>query len=84
MFASTCPAPEAPATRREPLAEASRNLWTDGGRLRGYLDALDDARIPFDGGRTEERVTQDVARMLPVVITGCPFRSLLGGPARFL
>ncbi|WP_431894678.1 LacI family DNA-binding transcriptional regulator [Nonomuraea sp. bgisy101] len=64
------PAPEAPATRRELLAEASRNLWTDGERLRGYLDALDDARIPFDpelvmvGRKTEERVTQDVARML--------------------
>ncbi|MFI6602352.1 LacI family DNA-binding transcriptional regulator [Nonomuraea sp. NPDC050536] len=64
------PAPQAPATRRELLAEASRNLWTDGERLRGYLDALDDARIPFDpelvmvGPKVEERATQEVARML--------------------
>ncbi|GIH93753.1 LacI family DNA-binding transcriptional regulator [Planobispora siamensis] len=64
------PAAEAPATRRGLLAEASRNLWTDGERLRGYLDALDDARIPFDpelvmvGRKTEERATQEVARML--------------------
>jgi LacI family transcriptional regulator len=64
------PAAQVPATRRELLAEASRNLWTDGERLRGYLDALDDARIPFDpalvmvGRKTEERVTREVARML--------------------
>ncbi|MET9343448.1 LacI family DNA-binding transcriptional regulator [Nonomuraea sp. NPDC003804] len=64
------PAPEAPATRRGLLAEASRNLWTDGERLRGYLDALDDARIPFDpelvmvGPKTEERATEEVTRML--------------------
>ncbi|MBO4270464.1 LacI family DNA-binding transcriptional regulator [Microbispora triticiradicis] len=59
-----------PATRRELLEAASRNLWTDGERLRGYLDALDDARIPFDPGlvmvgrKVEERVTEEVARML--------------------
>lgn len=64
------PVAEPPATRRELLAAASRSLWTDGERLRGYLDALDDARIPFDpelvmvGRKTEERVTQEVARML--------------------
>lgn len=61
---------EPPPTRRELLAEAARDLWTDEERLRGYLDALDDARIPFDpelimvGRKTEERATQDVARML--------------------
>ncbi|WP_219504327.1 LacI family DNA-binding transcriptional regulator [Nonomuraea ceibae] len=59
-----------PATRRELLAEAARNLWTDGERLRGYLDALDDARIPFDpelvtvGRKTEEQATEEVGRML--------------------
>ncbi|MFC6405538.1 LacI family DNA-binding transcriptional regulator [Planobispora longispora] len=64
------PAAQQPVTRRGLLAEASRNLWTDGERLRGYLDALDDARIPFDpelvmvGRKTEERVTEEVARML--------------------
>jgi LacI family transcriptional regulator len=64
------PVAEPPATRRELLAAASRNLWTDGERLRGYLDALDDAHIPFDpelvmaGPKTEERVVREVGRML--------------------
>ncbi|MGW0552569.1 LacI family DNA-binding transcriptional regulator [Streptomyces altiplanensis] len=64
------PVAQAPATRRELLAGASRNLWTDGERLRGYLDALDDAHIPFDpelvmvGPKTEERATEEVVRML--------------------
>ncbi|RJL21477.1 LacI family DNA-binding transcriptional regulator [Bailinhaonella thermotolerans] len=64
------PMAEAPATRRDLLAEAARNLWSDQERLRGYLDALDDARIPFDpelvmvGDKTEEHCTQEVARML--------------------
>ncbi|NRQ32831.1 LacI family DNA-binding transcriptional regulator [Nonomuraea sp. NN258] len=63
-------APETPTTRRGLLSEKSRNLWTDGERLRGYLDALDDARIPFDpelvmtGPKTEERATEEVGRML--------------------
>ncbi|GAA3592189.1 LacI family DNA-binding transcriptional regulator [Nonomuraea rosea] len=58
-----------PATRRELLADAARGLWTDGERLRGYLDALDDAHIPFDpelvmvGPKTEARATAEVARM---------------------
>ena len=57
-------------TRRELSAAASVNLWTDGERLRGYLDALDDAGIPFDaqlvmtGPKTEENATAWVARML--------------------
>ncbi|NUP78526.1 MAG: LacI family DNA-binding transcriptional regulator [Nonomuraea sp.] len=60
---------EPPVTRRA-LLETSRNVWTDGERLRGYLDALDDARIPFDpelvmtGPKTEEWAAQEVARML--------------------
>ncbi|MEU6741966.1 LacI family DNA-binding transcriptional regulator [Streptosporangium sandarakinum] len=64
------PMAEPPATRRALLAAASRNLWTDGERLRGYLDALDDARIPFDpdlvmmGRKIEEQATREVARML--------------------
>jgi LacI family transcriptional regulator len=57
--------------RRRELAEAAaRNLWTDGERLRGYLDALDDAGLPFDadlvmvGPKTEERAILEVERML--------------------
>ncbi|WP_022892521.1 LacI family DNA-binding transcriptional regulator [Agromyces subbeticus] len=59
-----------PTTRRELLAAASKNLWTDAERLRGYLDALDDAGIRFDpdlvmvGDKTELRATDEVARML--------------------
>jgi LacI family transcriptional regulator len=62
--------PETPTTRRALLSAASRTLWTDGERLRGYLDALDDARIPFDpelvttGPKIEERATEEVSRML--------------------
>ncbi|MGI5282318.1 LacI family DNA-binding transcriptional regulator [Nonomuraea polychroma] len=64
------PVAEPPSTRRELVAAASRNLWTDGERLRGYLDALDDAHIPFDpelvmvGPKTEARVVREVGRML--------------------
>ncbi|MEU7645351.1 LacI family DNA-binding transcriptional regulator [Streptomyces huasconensis] len=64
------PVPQAPATRRALLAAAARNVWTDGERLRGYLDALDDAGIPFDpelvmvGPKTEEHATEEVGRML--------------------
>ncbi|MGW9630197.1 LacI family DNA-binding transcriptional regulator [Agromyces sp. NPDC055520] len=59
-----------PGTRRELLTAASKNLWTDAERLRGYLDALDDASIPFDpelvmvGEKTEQRAVEEVARML--------------------
>lgn len=59
-----------PATRRELLAAAAKNLWTDAERLRGYLDALDDAGLRFDpdlvmvGDKTEQRATDEVARML--------------------
>ncbi|WP_327043782.1 substrate-binding domain-containing protein [Microbispora sp. NBC_01189] len=44
-----------------------------GEHLRGYLDALDDARIPFDpdlvmvGRKLEERVTEEVARMVALI-----------------
>ncbi|WP_306894832.1 LacI family DNA-binding transcriptional regulator [Agromyces albus] len=61
---------ERPATRRELLAAAAKNLWTDAERLRGYLDALDDAGIPFDpdlvmvGDKTEMRAVDEVSRML--------------------
>ena len=59
-----------PTTRRELLAAASKNLWTDAERLRGYLDALDDAGISFDpdlvmvGQKTEMRAVDEVGRML--------------------
>jgi LacI family transcriptional regulator len=62
--------PERPATRRDLLAAASRSLWTDAERLRGYLDALDDAGIAFDpdlvmvGAKTEPRAVDEVTRML--------------------
>ncbi|MET0725526.1 MAG: LacI family DNA-binding transcriptional regulator [Leifsonia sp.] len=61
---------ERPTTRRELLAAAAAGLWTDGERLRGYLDALDDASIPFDaelvmvGPKTEEWAQESVTRML--------------------
>ncbi len=59
-----------PTTRRDLLDAAAKNLWTDGERLRGYLDALDDAGIRFDpelvmvGDKTESRAVDEVARML--------------------
>lgn len=64
------PVPERPARRRELVDAAARNLWTDGERLRGYLDALDDAGLPFDadlvmvGEKTEARAIAEVERML--------------------
>lgn len=65
------PAVKKPITTRRALtAAASQSLWTDGERLNGYLDALDDAGIPFDadlvmtGPKTEENATAAVARML--------------------
>lgn len=58
------------ATRRELLAAAAKSLWTDSERLRGYLDALDDAGIAFDpnlimvGVKTEATAAEAAARML--------------------
>lgn len=59
-----------PDRRRELVDAAAQNLWTDGERLRGYLDALDDAGLPFDaelvmvGAKTEARAITEVERML--------------------
>lgn len=59
-----------PMTRRALLSEAAKDLWTDGQRLRGYLDALDDAGIPFDdslitaGPKTEEGTVVAVTSLL--------------------
>lgn len=56
--------------RRELVEAAGRNLWSDGERLTGYLDALDDASIPLDldhvmlGEKTETRAYEAVTRML--------------------
>ncbi|MEJ6489737.1 LacI family DNA-binding transcriptional regulator [Leucobacter sp. USCH14] len=56
--------------RRELVEAAGRNLWTDGERLTGYLDALDDAALPLDldhimlGAKTEERAYEAVTRMI--------------------
>lgn len=58
------------STRRELTAASAKNLYTDGERLHGYLDALDDAGIPFDpelvmtGPKTEQHATEVVMRML--------------------
>jgi LacI family transcriptional regulator len=58
------------ATRRELLAAAAKSLWTDSERLRGYLDALDDAGIAFDsnlimvGVKTEATAADAAAQML--------------------
>lgn len=57
-------------TRRELIAAASAGLWTDGERLRGYLDALDDAGIAFDGAlvtageKSEHGATESAHGML--------------------
>ena len=62
--------PAAPISRRGVLAVAMAGLWTDGERLRGYLDALDDAGIPFDGSlvthaeKTEDGAAAATAHML--------------------
>jgi LacI family transcriptional regulator len=64
------PVEERPRRRRDLIEVAAHNLWTDGERLQGYLDALDDAGMLFDpdlvmvGRKTEENAQQDVARML--------------------
>lgn len=59
-----------PRFRRE-LAEATtQNVWTDGERLLGYFDALDDAGLPVDpdlvtiGEKVERRAYTEVTRML--------------------
>lgn len=68
VWGPTMPTP--PSTRRELLAAVSAALWTDGERLRGYLDALDDARIAFDstlvmtGEKSEQGAKENVERML--------------------
>lgn len=57
-------------TRRELTKASARNLYTDGERLHGYLDALDDAGIPFEadlvmtGPKYEATATETVTRML--------------------
>ncbi|MFJ2368807.1 LacI family DNA-binding transcriptional regulator [Microbacterium sp. NPDC087665] len=64
------PVEERPRRRRELIDLAARNLWTDGERLQGYLDALDDAGMAFDadlvmvGAKTEEHAQVEVERML--------------------
>jgi LacI family transcriptional regulator len=64
------PVEERPRRRRELIDLAARNLWTDGERLQGYLDALDDAGMAFDadlvmvGAKTEQHAQVEVERML--------------------
>lgn len=64
------PVSERPAFRRELVDAAARNLWSDGERLMGYLDALDDSGLPVDpelvavGEKTEAHTYDEVNRML--------------------
>lgn len=64
------PVSERPRRRRELIELAAQNLWTDGERLQGYLDALDDEGIVFDadlvmvGQKTEEHAVAEVSRMI--------------------
>ncbi|WP_319022012.1 LacI family DNA-binding transcriptional regulator [Brevibacterium sp. FME17] len=53
------------------LSEAAQNdLWTDGERMMGYLDALADSGVELDidlvsmGEKTEHHVREDLGRML--------------------
>ena len=64
------PVEERPRRRRDLVDAAARDLWTDGERLQGYLDALDDEVVAFDadlvmvGPKIEQRAETEVARML--------------------
>lgn len=64
------PVDERPRRRRDLVDAAARDLWTDGERLQGYLDALDDEGLAFDaelvmvGPKTEQRAELEVGRML--------------------
>jgi LacI family transcriptional regulator len=57
-------------TRKQLEAVMGSTLWSDSERLRGYLEALDEAGIPFDAHlisdciRTEEETVEAVSRML--------------------
>lgn len=60
-----------PARDREEMWSRSRStLWSDGERLRGYLDGLQQARIPFDPelvtycDRNEDDLSEAVTHML--------------------
>lgn len=64
------PLEERPTRRRDLVAGTEADLSTDGERLLGYLDALDDRGIALDpdlvmiGPKNEERVMLDVQRMV--------------------
>ena len=64
------PVERRPRLRRELVEAARRNLWTDGERLMGYLDALDDSGLRLDpelvmvGEKVESRAYAETARML--------------------
>lgn len=61
---------ERPATRRAMIAASRSSVWSDSERLHGYLDALDDAGLPFDpalvttGEKEEANATAEVRRLL--------------------
>ncbi len=83
-----------PRRRREMVDLAARNLWTDGERLQGYLDALDDEGIVFDadlvmvGAKTEDNARDEVRRMLaldnPPTALFCTETDALTGSLRAL
>lgn len=64
------PMVERPRFRRDLVDAAARNLWSDGERLMGYLDALDDSGLPLDpelvsvGEKAESHAYDEVTRML--------------------
>ncbi|GAB3619997.1 LacI family DNA-binding transcriptional regulator [Glutamicibacter endophyticus] len=64
------PSAHRPAVRRELVDASANNLFTEGERLEGYLDALDDAGLPCDldlvmvGEKTAEHAKSEVTRML--------------------
>lgn len=88
------PVAERPRRRRELIDIAARNLWTDGERLQGYLDALDDEGVVFDaelvmvGPKTEAHAQAEVARMLalpePPTALFCTENDALTGSLRAL
>ncbi|MGO1674061.1 MAG: LacI family DNA-binding transcriptional regulator [Canibacter sp.] len=56
--------------RRELTKAAQRDIWTDGQRILGYFDALDDRSLPVDpslvsiGKKTEAQAQANAGRML--------------------
>jgi LacI family transcriptional regulator len=54
------------ATRDDMLLRIENSLWSDAERLRGYLDALQEANIPFDGDLITHDVRDEAGTVLAV------------------